>query len=272
MANKVFVSCTSTSCRLDLLFHTLSSLKRQTLIPDRLFVNLSDEPYLQDAGIKNPPAWLADDAFEVNWVENTGPYRKLLPVLAFVDNSDIIVTADDDVLYHPDWLASLTQISEDNPESIICARAREVKRNWLGGWDSYASWKLIPEKKAGLNLLPIGNDGVLYKKSLVDLDFIYDQKFKEIAPSTDDLWFRMASLRNNTNVMVYPEIGKRNFHIDHQLGLENINLEKRLAERKILVILYRYLKRRILGGFGIAMSENDRAWKRIYQYANRRIA
>lgn len=264
MKKNIIVSCTTTKNRLDMLFYMIESIKKQEVMPDILYVNISTENYLSDEGISEIPAWLKQDFIYINKTENIGPYRKLLPVIQTATADNIIITADDDILYGPRWLKSLVELAEKYPEHIVCARAREMKKNFLGRWQNYERWSLVPSAKQGLSILPTNGAGTVFRKDLLDLTFLLDPTFKKIAPTTDDLWFRMATLRKNVPVFVCPEIDRENIYLEHNVGLKMINFN-------ISDNYYQKVFRHTIGIFqdwlGLNTTENDYSWSRIVAYS-----
>lgn len=250
---QVIVSCTTTFQRLPMLLYTLMSLQQQSRKPDRIVVNVSREAYLSDVGINELPDWLSQERVEVNWVPNTGPYRKLLPLINQCSEADRIVTVDDDVLYHSGWLAALLELDESNPDHLVCTRARQMKRG-LFGWKRYAHWRVVKKRSTGMNLMPTGSGGILYKRSLLDMAFLNDAQAQALAPTTDDLWFRMAGMRKGTPVLVEPDAGRENIFLKHNKGLEEINKKKK----------GRTLIDKVKGG---KSGLNDGSWKRTCRYA-----
>ena len=202
----LIVTLTSTSTRLTVLRHTLMSLLDQSHKADRIVVCLSKEPYLIDDGVKELPDWFKrmteQKQVEVNWVENIGPYRKLLPIYRQATDEDWIVTCDDDVIYGAGWLSSLVQSGKEHPKAIVCGRARRPVKNTFGRWQSYVNWPIVPEGSSGRDLLPIGIAGVLYRKPLLDESTMLDDRFKVLAPKQDDLWFNFARQVAGSNVFV----------------------------------------------------------------------
>ena len=252
-SGEVIVSCTTTRQRLPMLLYTLVSLQQQSRKPDRIVVNVSREAYLSDEGIDDLPDWLSLAQVEVNWVSNTGPYRKLLPLINECADVDRVVTVDDDVLYHSGWLAALLKLDDSHPDHLVCTRARRMKRG-LFGWKSYARWRLLKRQAIGMDLMPTGSGGVLYKRSLLDMAFLNDPQAQVLAPTTDDLWFRMASMRKGTSVLVEPEAGRENIFLKHNRGLEEINKKKK---RRALIDKIR----------GTKSGLNDGSWKRTCRYS-----
>jgi hypothetical protein len=263
---KVIVSCTTTKKRIPLLSYMLSSIEKQSIKPDKLYINLTYEHGLNSILKREVPQIINNNFFEINWTEDIGSYRKLLPIIDFIKEDDLIITADDDVLYGPNWIKQLILLAKKYPYHIICARARNMEKNIFGKWKNYTFWYLIEGEMEGLYILPTGCGGVVYRKNLLDTNFLFDQNFKIIAPTTDDLWFRMASLKKNIHVYVDPKIDKENFYINHNMGLEkiNINLDRNRYCQKVFDNTIGIIR----DWLGIDASLNDRSWSKIIEYSS----
>ena len=89
MKRPVYISITSIYQRQSELVVTLNSIISQTVIPDGIFLYLSEDPYLLDSGFKNKTITdkqlnqfiESNPLIKIIWTKNTGPYRKLLPLL-----------------------------------------------------------------------------------------------------------------------------------------------------------------------------------------------
>jgi hypothetical protein len=264
---KVFVSVTTTKKRLGIFFYGFQSLVRQNYADFEIAVNLSKEPYLFDDGIESIPDWMTGDNVQVNFVENTGSYRKLLPLIKTVGEEDLIVTADDDVLYSENWLSRLVGEAIKHPDSIVCGGARRISRNIFRRLQNYLSWPLCTAPETAMDLIPVGVFGVAYRKRLVDLEFITDVAYKEHAPTADDLWFRIASMRKNTPVHVAPEVALSNRAIKHKMGLEQVNVFQKQESRGFLARAGTQLWLEFYNYLGLAPSKNDLAWKAASKYS-----
>lgn len=262
------VSLTSTFERSHLLFYALQSLLKQSLKPDLMLLTLSNKPYLSDSGFGVLPDWLNNSDVKVAFSQNIGPYRKLLTALEYINTNDIIVTADDDILYGKNWLRNLLEAAYSEPDSIVCCRARTIKKNIFGNWQNYSNWPLINKRIKGCEILPTGCGGVVYRKRLLDLDFLNDHTFMKIAPTADDLWFRMASLRKNVPVAVFPEIDRRNIYLLHGIGLYQVNVNQ-LNSYSIISRAYHIIRLRVANYIGINQTKNDFSWDSINKYSRR---
>lgn len=263
---KIILSCTTTYERRELFYYGLQSLLRQTVKPDLFVVNISKKTFLEEVGKTELPDWLLSDDIFINDTEDIGPYTKLLPTLRYAEADDLIITVDDDILYGRTLIEDLINLYEREPDTIVCSRARKMEKNMFNTWKNYSQWSAVKENVKGLHLLPLGMGGVLYQKKLLDLDFLKDKMFLKIAPTTDDLWYKMASLRKEVPVTVSPKIYTTNKKIKHTEGLQNINLSWKHDESIALKGL-KYFKNKMIGNFGINQTKNDLYWDAICEYS-----
>lgn len=199
MVVDIDVSLTSISPRIARLAPVVAAILAQDPAPARVLIHLSHEAYLLDAGIASLPpdlAALVDGArVQVRWVENTGPYRKILPWLAEHLGSDrLVVTADDDTIYPQGWLARLLAGRQATGAVTGWTAHPIVLRN--GRVAGYGRWfgVALPEAPA-LHVLPIGKDGVLYAGRDFPPEVLDIATAQAIAPTADDLWLRWHAAR-----------------------------------------------------------------------------
>lgn len=268
---KVLVSLTTTNTRLGLLFYTFQSLQRQSYRHFNIVVNISKEPYLFDSGIIDSPDWLAGDNVIVNYVKNSGSYRKLLPLINEIAATDLIITADDDVLYAEDWLSKIVDNAMRHSESIICGRARTIKKNIFGFFQNYANWSIVDKSQHGMDLIPIGCAGVAYRKELLDLNFLNDEVYAKLAPTADDIWFRLASLRKHTKVFIEPNIENGCIYMQHTMGLQETNIYKNPLTLSLVMRIILRLLNRFRNYIGKSMSKNDYSWKNANTYSHTKV-
>ncbi len=203
---RVIVSLTSIKSREAALHETLVSLIAQDIHGHyEIRVHLSQEPYLMDEGFAGEPAWIGELAtrnpqcsLSVHFVRNTGPYRKLLPVLEeFIDSpmNAVIVTCDDDTYYESSWLRTLLH-HHFLTGSIVAYRGHTACLHPVdNSLSSYADWQKNPHKcHFSLANLPTGKDGVVYRPYYFDRSVLDVETAIQLAPTADDLWFRWHSL------------------------------------------------------------------------------
>ncbi len=267
------VNLTTTFQRLSLCRIALTSLLLQSRLPDRINLWVSREPYLRDQGIAKSE--VIDQLIEtlphdgrsrvsVRWVANTGPYRKLIPMLREARPADIIVTADDDIIYGRDGVSNLMQEFDDLGGKPVAARVRSKKVNFLGKKTSYLHWNLInrPSIVADDFIVTFGGGVVLTRAMFREKD-IADNSFLELAATADDLWYSKLLTFNNDGVFVVPWALDELSFIQHADGLANDNFPR------VTSLLHKIRVRmwdKMLGFFGVPVCGNDVAYAKIDRY------
>lgn len=193
---KVHISLTSISSRVDDLHLVVDSLLQQSYPNFQIHLFVSKESYLLDEGVQQIPQELkkledVNSNFNIRYTKNTGSYRKLLPLLEseLWSIDDLIATADDDTIYPTRWLEKLVEAYQSH-RCIIAYRGHYMA-NKDGLFLPYRQWMThgISQTPSILNL-PTGKDGVLYPPELISGAISNIQRAMEIAPTTDDLWFK----------------------------------------------------------------------------------
>lgn len=270
----ISVNLTTTSERLNLCRISLTSLLMQSKLPDQINLWVSREPYLSDKGI--PSDEIVNrlvmslpetnrHLIQIRWTPNIGPYRKLIPVLREAAPEDLIVTADDDIFYGETWLASLLSEYEANPGKVVAGRVRKVRYGILGARTSYMHWGLISEGTVLSRdfVVTFGGGAVLSKDMFREQD-VYNDRFIDLAPRADDLWYSKLLALSGKQVKIVPDALVELIFMTHPHGLANSNLATgpntllAKALRRIWVSSYG-----ILGG---AVCGNDHAFMNVDRY------
>jgi hypothetical protein len=203
----MYVSLTSIFQNQDILLLTIKSILCQTFLPDRIFLYLSEEPYLQDVGFKNKLITnknlldiLNNNKIIINWVNNEGPYRKLLPLLKEKWNEDcIIITIDDDVIYDNNLLENMIN-DYNNHKCVINYRGftpNLKEENDLNNFNYNDKNKLINKY---IYNFPTGNSGILYNPKFFHKtkDLIFNKDiYMNTCKTQDDVWFYLIRIKNN---------------------------------------------------------------------------
>lgn len=76
---------------------------RNTVVPDKIYLSLSVEEFPNKEhdlpGELMNVVRLSDGTVQLNWVDgpNMKPWKKVFPVLKFLEDNDLIILADDDL-------------------------------------------------------------------------------------------------------------------------------------------------------------------------------
>lgn len=201
----VDVCLTTISGRIGQVHLVIGSILSQNPPPARVFLYLSQAPWLLDRGVRDLPDPLrdlaaADGRLHIRFVENTGPYRKILPWLAeHGQGGRLVVTADDDTIYPQGWLAGL--LAAWKPGLCVAHSAHPVVVRG-GRVAPYRQWLKTPVLSPALLALPIGKDGVLYRAADFPPEVLEGAEALRIAPTGDDLWLRWHLARAGIAVAV----------------------------------------------------------------------
>lgn len=222
---KLVISLTSYPARIPALHHTLKTLLNQTVKADMVILWLNPEQFPNgESDLPDAILGLKELGLTIDWYHNVKSYTKLIPALHKYPD-DIIVTADDDILYPENWLELLYKGYQKYPYSIQCHRAFGIteKEKSLAPYKEWSRGQIIPGRGAmginGNDTIPdlkkffTGVSGVLYPPHSLHPDVFNEQTFKELAPTEDDVWFWAMAIRNNTTINV----------VDENLGLLSVN-------------------------------------------------
>jgi hypothetical protein len=202
------VSLTTIDSRLPLLHRVIESLHQQEVPPREIRLYISREPYLLDQGISPDDPHLKElqrfPLLKVMWVDNTGPYRKIVPFLQehfshHMATDELFVTVDDDTLYPPEFLRVLLETYQAH-DCVVAFRGRAMALD-AAEIASYPTWGIGLDYPSMSNL-PTGKDGVLYATRFFTSDFVRLDDAIALAPTADDLWIKWQCGLNGVPAIV----------------------------------------------------------------------
>lgn len=225
---KIIVTLTSYLPRFDGLSLVVDSLLAQTVSPDKIYLNIAVED------INNLPLSIfgkADKIFEVRVCDNIGSYKKIIPILK--DHSaDIIVTADDDVVYWSTWLEELIVSYQQDPNCVVGHRIHRVVLDECAMPIPYRDWKFCyaeedADSPHALNF-PTGVGGVLYPPNAFYKDVCKENLFLDLCPTGDDIWlYAMWRMRGGKAKSVAEKRTISNLPGSQDVALWHANIAKK---------------------------------------------
>ncbi|QGX92325.1 glycosyltransferase family 2 protein [Tatumella sp. TA1] len=272
----IIVNLTTTSNRLHLCSATVFSLIQQSLLPEKIIIWVSESGYLSDEGVLSIPEWVnflngflkyKEHVIEVRYTTNTGPYRKIIPALRTFAKDDILVYADDDVIYGEEWLKKIiTRFQINNGEFIVAPRVRLIKKNILNINKSYNAYPIcFSDSLLEYQYIITGVGGCALSISHVDNVFISMDDYLDVAPTTDDLWISKIIQLSGSKLLVCPEAIIDVQEVWHEkFTLNSINTFRLKNVFPLGLIFKVYYK--ILSYFGFSISSNDRNLKAINHF------
>ncbi len=198
--HNLIVNLTTYGKRLKEVKYTLFSLFNQRLKPDRIILWL-DKSLNEESTFKLLDSFVKA-GLEIKFTMDIGPYTKLIPALKEFSNA-ILVTADDDIYYPPDWLEKLYNSYLTDREAIHCHRAHKIGFN-TGKLLPYEKWdkQIMSTGYSGFDYFLTGVGGVLYPPNTFNSEVFNEDAFLKIAPKADDIWFWGMAVLNGTKIRI----------------------------------------------------------------------
>lgn len=229
---KIYVSFTTIAARINRVQETIHSILSQSYPVDKITLYLSSEPFIIDTGIEAIPSTLIrlvekEKRFNIEYVENIGSYRKLIPALKqhWMDDC-LIITIDDDKIYENNMIENMVREYYQTGQKYIVANRAFVKMNRImrqlcenecgvpnevcqlimdetsNKGTAQALSYLLSKEYDFIRIITFfeGNDGVLYHpKFFTPLVYNY-RLINELAKTHDDFWFKLCALINGYGV------------------------------------------------------------------------
>lgn len=240
---RVIVSLTSYPKRIGTVHRTIETLLTQDFKPDMVVLWLGEDRFPnKEADLPAALLRLRDFGLTIGWTKDIRSYTKLVPALkAYPD--DIIVTADDDMFFRPEWLDRLYRSYEQYGNFIHCHLVRRVEFD-CGSFRPYVEWKSgRAGEHASLRNLLLGYGGVLYPPHALYPDVVKASRFLGLAPSADDLWFWAMAVLNGTKIYMIRDafetpIGDCAADNTQALLVTNVNGEKNDVQLRAILAAY----------------------------------
>ena len=200
----IIISLTSYGERVETVHLCIETLLAQTIQADKVILWLSGEEFKYS--VSNIPQKLRNlisSRFMVEFTADIKSYKKIIPCLKQYGNTAIIVTADDDILYPPNWLEVLYKSHIRYPSHIIAHRCHRMKYNKKNEILPYNEWEMRFRKHSASHLnFFTGAGGVLYPPKALHSEVINENVFLKYAPTADDIWLWSMAVLNRTKVII----------------------------------------------------------------------
>lgn len=203
---RIIVSVASYPPRMSYAAQGLATLFHQSEKPDKVLLWLAESEF---------PNGLADLPQDLLLLRNRGLEIRFAPVNLKAHNKyywtrieypdDIIITADDDILYRPDMVKALLKGYRKNPHAVSAMRAHRIRFDDDGDLLPYMEWQFeyMDELFTPRNdLIATGCCGVLYPPHAFDSDIMTEENALSICPDGDDLWLKFVELDKGIPVCV----------------------------------------------------------------------
>lgn len=204
---EIIVSLTSFPAAIPYAFKAIQSILKGSVLPDKIILYLVFSQFGEN-GIPKELLEITkqNNIFEIrNYDIDIRSYLKLIPALNDFPDA-IIVTIDDDVIYHKNMLSDLLKLHIQFPNAILAHRAKLIKpKKPYRKWRKYRWYHFLTQRiHSSFKILQTGVGGVLYPPHSLKEEMLDINLFTKIAPTTDDIWFWAAAVANNTPIIPVP--------------------------------------------------------------------
>lgn len=145
----VVVSLTSWTKRIDNVKKVVESIMENTVQPDRVYLNLSKIEFEKVPLPKDLVEYFkSDERLIINWVggPNTKAMKKIFPILDYLQDDDIIIDADDDILFPKDLIESRLKDFEKNGKKCCISSNPKTSVGFHGKMKVVSAMSLFQKK------------------------------------------------------------------------------------------------------------------------------
>lgn len=219
----LIVSLTSYPARINTVHYTIESLLNQSIKPEKIILWLAEEQFPnKEKDLPSQLLNLCQSGLTLEWYHDIKSYKKIIPALHKYPNK-VIITADDDVIYHKECLERLYVTYLKFPNTVVCHRGHYIlfdpkTKNIM----PYRQWIFeCGIKIPSYNIVQTGVGTVLYPPKCFYKDVLNEDLFTSLAYNTDDLWLWAMCVLNNTKIV----IAQKNIsNLDSIFGTQEDNL------------------------------------------------
>ena len=203
------ISLTSYPGRINSVSVCIETIMRQTVLADRLILWLGQEQFPNANLLPKELIHLKKRGLEIRFCDDIRSHTKYYYAMQEFRES-VIITLDDDVFYPKRTIERLIQNHKKNPKNIYCNMGLFFNKNL-----PYTQWRQIDKKHlfSSPKILPLGVGGVLYPKYSLSSKIFNKEDIKSLCIHTDDLWLKVMSMINRTDITFCGEFSQPLFTI-----------------------------------------------------------
>lgn len=219
----ITASLTTFPTRIKEVRYAIVSILLQTARPSRVTLWLAEEQF-PDKQIPDNLLDLCDYGLEVRFCDDLRSHKKYYYALQEQKENELVITFDDDIIYHPHTIERLVEKHKEYPKSIICSQVHIITCDENGKLNPYQKWGSASDgmDKPSTYFTPLTGSGCLYPYGSMTNEAFDKAKIRTIAPTADDLWIGAMARRNGT-LICPPKIVSRQFSVVGKSQTESLS-------------------------------------------------
>lgn len=200
---KIIISLTSFPARFSSLHICIKTLLMQTVKPDMVILYLGKDC----DGCTLPQSLLALKEYGLTiktGYEDIRPHKKYVYAMQEYPE-DIVITADDDLLYAPDMVQSLMNSYRSYPHAVSARRVHLITGTEKG-LQPYNEWLFTYKgcTEPSMSLFSTNGAGSLFPPHIFPAEAFNIEKIKSLCLNADDVWIKFMLIKNNVPVVWVP--------------------------------------------------------------------
>lgn len=220
----MIVSLTSFPARFENLHYVIKSIMFQTYKPDEIILYLDDN--VESSQIPDSLNSLKEYGLKIEIRPlNMKPHKKYYYAMKEHPEA-VVVTVDDDSIYHRTLLEELQATHERFPGCVAAARAHKVLFDAEGKIIKYNDWEweCRQKNKPSMQYLATGVGGVLYPPHCMD-DCLFDYSLIEkLCLNADDIWLKYMQILKHTPVVICkPSLNEKRLVLLEESRMESLH-------------------------------------------------
>lgn len=205
----ITASLTTFPARINEVKYAIKSIMLQTCPPDRIVLWLAESQFTTK---ETPDSLLPfiGHGLEVRFCDDLRSHKKYYYALQEQKENELVITFDDDIIYHPHTIERLMEEYARHPECVVCSLAHEITFDESGQVAGYHKWKTTGDSKNQPSRLytPLTGSGCLYPYTALSKEAFDIDKIKSLAFTADDLWIAVMVQYSNRIVCIPAKVSR----------------------------------------------------------------
>lgn len=205
----ITASLTTFPARINEVKYAIKSIMLQTCPPNRIVLWLAESQF---PAMQVPDSLLpfVGHGLEVRFCEDLRSHKKYFYALQEQKENELVITFDDDIIYHPHTIERLLEENAKRQDCVVCSLAHEITFDASGQVASYHNWKTTGDNKNTPSRLyiPLTGSGCLYPFDALSKEAFDINKIKSLAFTADDLWIAVMIQYSNRMVCIPEKVSR----------------------------------------------------------------
>lgn len=192
----VVCSLTSYPGRINECYFAIKSILLQSVTPNRivLWLALSQFPKKKLPDVYDRLKMLG---VEIRFCDDLRSHKKYYYMLQEQKPNEVVITFDDDIIYHPDTIKRALSKHFEHPDCIVCNEAKVMKLNVTdNSLAPYRMWEKAPDGNKAPDIFKYSvmtGSGCLYPYGIMPDQLFDKENIRKYAFTADDLWITFTA-------------------------------------------------------------------------------